>query len=62
MAVYSVEPNGTVVELYTDLEHIHEVDRPPVEWDQDDRTWFYRWGAYNGEDFRFHGAFPIAVK
>ncbi|WP_377020428.1 hypothetical protein [Arthrobacter sp. GCM10020060] len=49
------------MELYTDLEHIHEVDRPPIGWDQGDRR-FDRWGVCNGEDFRFHGAFPIAVK
>ena len=61
IAAYYVEPNGTVVELYTDLEQIHDVDRPPIEWDQDDRTWFNRWGVYNGEDFRLHGAFPIAL-
>ena len=60
--VYYVEPNGRVVELYTDLEHIHEVNRPPIEWDQGDRTWLDRWGVCNGEDFRFHGACPIAVK
>jgi catechol 2,3-dioxygenase len=62
IAAYYVEPNGTVVELYTDLEQIHDERRPPIEWDMDDRTWFNRWGVYNGEDFRSHGAFPVAWK
>lgn len=59
IAAYYVEPNGTVVELYTDLEQIHDDLRPPIEWSEDDRTWFNRWGVYNGEDFRAHGAFPV---
>lgn len=59
IAAYYVEPNGTVVELYTDLEQIHDELRPPIEWSADDRTWFNRWGVYNGEDFRAHGAFPV---
>lgn len=60
IAAYYVEPNGTVVELYTDLEQIYDATRPPIEWDADDRTWFNRWGVYNGEDFRSHGAFPLS--
>ena len=61
IAAYYVEPNGTVVELYTDLEQIYDATRPPIEWAEDDRTWFNRWGVYNGEDFRSHGAFPLAL-
>ncbi|MCK6211067.1 VOC family protein [Georgenia sp. EYE_87] len=61
IAAYYVEPNGTVVELYTDLEQIHDELRPPIEWSADDRTWFNRWGVYNGEDFRSHGAFPVEL-
>lgn len=59
MAAYYVEPNGTVVELYTDLEQIWDEHRPPVEWDPEDRTWFNRWGVYRGEEFRSHGARPL---
>jgi catechol 2,3-dioxygenase len=62
IAAYYVEPNGTVVELYTDLEQIYDLERPPIEWDADDRTWFNRWGVYNGEDFRSHGAFPVSSR
>lgn len=60
IAAYYVEPNGTVVELYTDLEQIYDNTRPPIEWEDDDRTWFNRWGVYNGEDFRSHGTFPVS--
>lgn len=62
MAAYYVEPNGTVVELYSDLEQIWDEHRPPIEWSQDDRTWFNRWGIYNGEDFRSHGAAPLSFE
>lgn len=62
MAAYYVEPNGTVVELYTDLEQIWDEHRPPIEWDPEDRTWFNRWGVYNGEDFRSHGARPLGFR
>lgn len=58
IAAYYVEPNGTVVELYTDLEQIYDELRPPVVWDGESR-WFNNWGVYNGEDFRQHGAFPV---
>lgn len=58
IAAYFVEPAGSVIELYTDLEQIYDDDRPPVVWRDDDGRWFNRWGVYNGEDFRSHGIFP----
>lgn len=60
IAAYYVEPNGVVVELYTDLEQIYDDERPPVRWEADDTRWFNRWGTYNGKDFRSHGIFPTA--
>jgi len=62
MAAYYAEPNGTVVELYPALEQIWDEHRPPIEWDPEDRTWFNRWGVYNGEDFRSHGARPLGFR
>lgn len=58
IAAYFVEPSGGVIELYTDLEQIYDDNRPPVTWSGEDRSWFNRWGVYNGEDFRSHGIFP----
>lgn len=58
IAAYYVEPNGAVVELYTDLEQIYDDERPPIHWEMDDTRWFNRWGTYNGKDFRSHGIMP----
>ena len=58
IAAYYVEPNGVVVELYTDLEQIYDDLRPPIRWEAEDTRWFNRWGTYNGKDFRSHGIFP----
>lgn len=61
IAAYYVEPGDAVVELYTDLEQIYDDLRAPVVWDPADRTWFNRWGVYNGEEFRSHGIFPAPL-
>lgn len=58
MAAYYVEPTGAVVELYADLEHIYDDERPPVVWPQDDRAWATRWSIYDFSEFRSHGLFP----
>lgn len=58
IAAYYVEPNGAVVELYTDLEQIYDDQRPPIHWEFEDTRWFNRWGTYNGKDFRSHGILP----
>ncbi|MCU1476385.1 MAG: hypothetical protein JWQ64_1078 [Subtercola sp.] len=59
IAAYFVEAVGDVIELYTDLEQIYDDNRPPIVWDAADGGWFNRWGVYNGENFRSHGAFPV---
>lgn len=59
IAAYFVEPVGDVIELYTDLEQIYDDTRPPIAWEMGNGRWFNRWGVYNGEDFRTHGAFPV---
>lgn len=58
MAAYYVEPSGAVVELYTDMEHIWDDDRPPIVWPQDDRQWATKWALYDFTEFRSHGLFP----
>ncbi|MFK4296588.1 catechol 2,3-dioxygenase [Arthrobacter sp. GAS37] len=58
IAAYFVEPAGSVIELYTDLEQIYDDLRPPILWSKDDRRWLNKWGVYNGEDFRSHGLAP----
>lgn len=58
MAAYYVEPNGAVVELYTDMEMIYDDDRPPIVWARDDLSWATRWSVYDFTEFRSHGLFP----
>lgn len=58
IAAYYVEPTGAVVELYADLEHIYDDERPPVIWPQDDRAWATKWSIYDFSEFRSHGLFP----
>ena len=58
IAAYYVEPTGAVVELYTDLEHIYDDERPPIIWPADDRAWATKWSIYDFSEFRSHGLFP----
>ncbi|WP_460774660.1 VOC family protein [Microbacterium sp. GXF7504] len=58
IAAYYVEPTGAVVELYTDLEHIYDDERPPIVWPADDRAWATKWSIYDFSEFRSHGLFP----
>lgn len=58
IAVYYVEPNGAVVELYTDMEFIYNENRPPIVWEQTDRKWATRWSTYDFTEFRSHGVYP----
>lgn len=58
IAAYYVEPTGAVVELYSDLEHIYDDNRPPIVWPADDRQWATKWSIYDFTEFRSHGLFP----
>lgn len=59
IAAYYAEPNGTVVEVYTDLEQIYDDSRPPTEWELEDPRWANRWGVYRGENFHTYGTLPV---
>ena len=43
IAGYYVEPSGGVVELYTDMEQIHDRERPPRYTELDDPYWANMW-------------------
>lgn len=60
IAAYYVEPNGAVVELYTDIEMIYDDERPPIIWEADDRRWATRWASYDFTEFRSHGVYPAS--
>lgn len=51
IACYYQEPNGTVIELYTDLERIYDKERAEVVWDADDLNWINKWD----------GQFPVLM-
>lgn len=60
LAAYYVEHTGAVVELYVDMEHIYDDDRPPVEW-PDGAVWWNEWSTSSGylpEGFRAYGIAP----
>jgi len=58
LAAYYVEPTGAVVELYTDMEHIYDDDRPAVHWTRDNNDFATLWAPYDMTEFRSHGLFP----
>lgn len=43
IAAYYVEPSGAVIELYTDMEHIFDKERPARVWDEADPYWLNQW-------------------
>lgn len=57
IAIYYQEHSGNVVELYTDIEHIYDDEREPVEW-LDGEVWWNQWNDYVPADFRARGLAP----
>lgn len=43
IAAYYEEPNGSVIELYTDLERIYDKERGENVWDPEDIRWLNQW-------------------
>ena len=59
IAAYYVEPNGTVVELYTDMEHIYDDSREPIVWSDDDSYWINQWDGLTQPSVRSFGTVPF---
>lgn len=60
IAAYYLEPNGTVVELYTDLECIFDFERAAHVWREDDLYWLNQWdGTVPPEATFMAGAVPV---
>ena len=57
IAAYYVEPAGSVIEVYCDLEQIHDDNRPPGVW-ANDMSWVNRWTDERVENFRSFGIGP----
>lgn len=61
IAVYFLEPAGSVVEYYADMEHIlDEGSFVARSWDAEDSWWWSRWAEWRPEGFRDHGLMPVA--
>lgn len=60
LAAYYVEPTGAVVEIYTDMEHIYDDERPAVQWERENGDWATLWATYDFTEFRSHGLFPAS--
>jgi len=60
IAAYFVEPNGTVIELYTDMEQIFDDDREPIVWDADDLYWVNQWDGLRQPAIGNYGTAPVA--
>jgi len=58
--VYFAEPNGGVIELYTDMEHVFAPARPPIEWADDDAYWFNQWDGLRNPSLGDYGTSPLA--
>jgi catechol 2,3-dioxygenase len=62
IAAYFVEPAGSVVEYYADMEHIYdEGSFRPRTWDSSDPRWYSRWSPGRPEGFRDFGLTPRAI-
>ena len=57
---YYVEPNGTVVELYTDMEHIYDDAREPIVWSEEDSYWVNQWDGLRQPSVGSFGTPPIS--
>lgn len=55
VAVYYVEPNGTVIEYYCDMETIRDKGRPARHWDPDDLYWINQWDGQVPPGILDHG-------
>jgi catechol 2,3-dioxygenase len=62
IAVYFLEPAGSVVEYYADMEHIYdEGSFVPRTWSAEDSWWWSRWAEQRPDGFRDHGLVPRAA-
>jgi catechol-2,3-dioxygenase len=59
IAIYFLEPAGSVVEYYADMQHIYdEASFVPGQWEADDPWWWSLWAEWRPEGFRDHGLYP----
>jgi catechol-2,3-dioxygenase len=59
VAVYYLEPNGTVIEYYCDMETIRDKERPERYWDPEDLYWINQWDGHVPAGILDHGVAPV---
>ncbi len=60
IAAYFLEPAGSVVEYYADMEQILEEGTfQPRTWQSTDPRWYTLWTAGRPAGFRDHGLWPV---
>ena len=59
IAVYYVEPNGTVIEYYCDMETIRDKDRPQRTWSPEDLYWLNQWDGQVPPGVLDYGVLPV---
>lgn len=60
IAVYFLEPNGTVIEYYCDMETIRDKQRPVRNFDPDDLYWINQWDGQVPAGVLDYGVAPVA--
>lgn len=60
IAVYYEEPTGAVIELYTDMEHIYDRERPARFWEENDMWWLNQWDGQFPAGAMDFGIPPVA--
>lgn len=61
VAVYFIDPAGSVVELYTDMDRIESSEQETVRWDPEDPHWYSLWTDFRPAGLRELGL-PIAER
>jgi len=59
IAVYYVEPNGTVIEYYCDMETIRDKNRSARKFDPDDLYWINQWDGQVPPGIMDYGVKPV---
>lgn len=63
IAAYFVEPSGTVVEFYTDMERIYDEDTfEPGVWTRDNQRFYSFWTPMRNPSFGSHGTPPASKR
>lgn len=60
IAVYFIEPHGSVIEYYCDMETIRDIDRPERTFDPEDLYWINQWDGQVPAGILDYGITPVS--